>query len=96
MEKEEIKKEAVKIVRKYLPREYKIFLFGSWAKGDALETSDLDIGILGEKEVPWELMHKILEDIEEIPTLRSIDIVDLKSTGENYTNKILEYAKPLP
>ncbi|MBU1159709.1 nucleotidyltransferase domain-containing protein [Patescibacteria group bacterium] len=95
MEKEEIKKEAVKIIRKYLPEEYKILLFGSWAKGDALKTSDLDIGILGKKEVAWELMHKILEEMEEIQTLRSIDVVDLKSTGKNYANKILEYAKPL-
>ncbi len=88
-------KESVKIIRKYLPADYKIVLFGSWARDNALDTSDIDIGVAGKKEVPRELMHKILDEIGELPTLISIDIVDLMSTEENYKNKILEYAKPL-
>jgi hypothetical protein len=95
MDKDLAIKETIKKIRKYLPKDYKIFLFGSWAKGNALETSDLDIGILGKKEVPWESMHKILEETEEVQTLRSIDIVDLNTKGENYRKNILEYAKPL-
>lgn len=95
MDKDLVIKESVKIIRKYLPVDYKVILFGSWARGNALDSSDIDIGILGEKEIEWEIMHKIIEEIEKMPTLRSIDIVDLMSTEENYKNKILEYAKPL-
>lgn len=95
MKLKSIIEEVVKIIRKYLPENYKILMFGSWVKGDAWETSDLDIGILGKENVSWNLMHKILEEINEIPTLRSIDVVDLMSVGEKYKQKILEYAKPL-
>lgn len=88
-------KEIVKIIKKYLPKEYRIFLFGSWAKGNALETSDIDIGIFGKEKIPSDLKNKILDDVEEIPTLRSIDIVDLMLADDDYKNKILGYAKHL-
>ncbi len=95
MLKEEIIKEASKIIREYLGEEYKVLLFGSWAKGDALETSDIDIGILGKNTVPFQTMVQIKERIEKIPTLRGIDIVDLKSVGEEFRRGVLEYAKVL-
>ncbi len=95
MNKDVIIKEAKKIIRNYLPEDYKILIFGSWAKGNSLETSDIDIGILGKKEVSWHLMAKILQEIENIPTLRSIDVVDLNSVEKGFKNKVLEYAKVL-
>lgn len=95
MEKENIIKEAVGIISKHLTSNYKILLFGSWAKGDALETSDIDIAILGEKEVPWDIMAKILNEKDNIRTLRSIDIVDLNLVEDSFRNDVLQYAKPL-
>lgn len=95
MDKDLVIKEIIKKIRKYLPENYKILIFGSWAKDNALETSDIDIGILGKKEIDWSLMHKILEETDDITTLRSLDIVDLMSVGKDYREKILEYAKPL-
>ena len=82
-------------IKSYLSNEYKVLIFGSWARGDALETSDIDIGILGKKRVPWNLMVKILEKTGEIPTLRSIDIVDLNAVDENFKNNVLRHAKIL-
>lgn len=95
MDKDLAIKEVIKKIRKYLPENYKILIFGSWAKNNALDASDIDIGILGKEAIAWNLMHKILEEVDEIPTLRSLDIVDLMSVGKNYREKILEYAKPL-
>jgi uncharacterized protein len=95
MEKDKIIKEAVQIVKKDLSDDYKVFLFGSWAKGNALETSDIDIGILGKKKVKWSLMARILEKIESIPTLRSIDVVDLNSVDKNFKNNVMKHAKIL-
>lgn len=95
MEKENIIKEIVNIIKKYLAGNYKILLFGSWAKGNALETSDIDIAILGEKKVSWDIMAKILEEKENIRTLRSIDIVDLNAKSEVFRNNVLKYAKAL-
>lgn len=95
MEKDSIIEEAVKIIRRYLSDDYKIFLFGSWAKGDALETSDIDIGILGEGKTPDDLMFRILREVETIPTLRKIDVVDFNLVEENFKNSALEHAKSL-
>lgn len=95
MDKDLILEKAVKIIRESLSEDYKILLFGSWAKGNALDTSDIDIGILGEKKAPFEIMVKIFEKAEEIPTLRSIDIVDLMTKDKKYKKNVLKYAKIL-
>lgn len=95
MKKEDIIKEAVNIIKKYLTGNYKILLFGSWVRGDALETSDIDIGILGDEEVPWNIMAKILSEKENIYTLRAIDIVDLRAKNEKFSENVLKYGKVL-
>lgn len=87
--------EVVKIITHFLPSDYKIFLFGSWAKNNALDTSDIDIAILGKTKVEWDKMVQILNAKENIPTLRSIDIVDLNSKEENFKSNVLKYARPL-
>lgn len=95
MDKDRVINDAVEVIRAYLGSEYKILLFGSWAKGDALETSDIDIGVLGNGEVPWGIMRKIRDEIEEIPTLRKIDVVDLQAKGEKFKEQVLSYARSL-
>lgn len=95
MNKKIIIKEITKIIRDYLPESYKILIFGSWAKDNALETSDIDIGILGKKEIPWSIMVKILEEVEKIPTLRKIDIVDFNAVDDNFKKNALKYATVL-
>ena len=93
MEKDAIIDEVVAIIRRYLPEKYKIYIFGSWAKGNALETSDLDIGILGDIAVDSGIMDRIVKETEIIPTLRSIDVVDLQTKTDDFRKSILEYAK---
>jgi len=95
MEKDELIKKITDIIKGYLKENYKIFLFGSFAKNKALTTSDIDIGILGETKVPWSTMVKIKEEIDKIPTLRSIDLVDLNAVSENFKNNVLRNAKVL-
>lgn len=95
MDKRTVLREAIKIIRRYLGEEYRLYLFGSWAKGEARETSDFDIGILGETEVSWSIMTKINSEIRGIQTLRKIDVVDLNATSERFRNSALRSAKEL-
>ncbi len=96
MDKEEILREILKIIRRYLPeKDFKLFLFGSWAKESAEPTSDIDIGILGEKNVDDFVLLRIKEEVGGIPTLRSVDIVDLNKADEKFKKEVLSYAKPL-
>lgn len=84
------------VVRRHLaPNAYALVLFGSHAKGDAYPTSDVDIGIVGREPVPFPTMTKILEEKDEIPTLRKIDLVDLQAMSDAFRENVLSYAKRL-
>jgi uncharacterized protein len=91
--------EAIQSVREILSRElpsgYKPVLFGSWAKGTARSTSDIDIGIVGDHPVPNDRMVEIRAKVEAIPTLRKIEVVDLQTTDERFREHAMEHAKPL-
>lgn len=49
-----------------------VILFGSRAKGTALQCSDIDIAVSGVSD-----METLREEIDEIPTLFTVDLVDL-------------------
>lgn len=95
MEKEKIIREVVKIIKDAINpgRRYKIVLFGSTAKGDNTDTSDIDVGILADKKIPFSVMVKIREQVEEIKTLRKIDVVDFNSMGEDFKTNALKGSK---
>ncbi len=76
---EKLKQEILNIVSRYLNlKEYRVFFFGSRVNGKGDERSDVDIGIEGPTEIPFEVMGKILEDLEKLPILYKIEAVDFK------------------
>jgi len=93
MKKEAIINEVVEIISRYLSEEYKVYLFGSWAKGNALEASDLDIGIFGKSRVADDIMTKISRETEIISTLRGIDVMDLQAKSDDFRKSVLEHAQ---
>lgn len=83
--KEKLKKEILEIVGKYLDlKEYRVFFFGSRVSGSGDERSDIDVGIEGAKPVPTGAMLDIQEEIEHLPTLYKIDIVDFYDVSEKF------------
>ena len=54
-------------------------LFGSFATGTALPTSDIDFVVYGCKDI-----DKLEKDLEEIETLRKIDIFDFDEIQNEY------------
>lgn len=68
-----------------------LFLFGSYATGNATETSDIDFVVKG-----VENMELLREQVDGIPTLKKIDLFDydtcmnsnLKGAMERYGRKI--------
>ena len=82
---EKIQKIA-KILKEYNPNA--IYLFGSRARGDNLETSDIDIAIdikLGFRE-----KRKLKEKIDKAVGLYSVDLVFLDETTQTFREKILK------
>jgi predicted nucleotidyltransferase len=96
MEAAEAIKEAVRAIRRHLPRrDAELFLFGSRAKSTHSEGSDIDIAILGSRRIAGPLLSRIKEDVRAIPTLRRIDIVDLNGSDARFKREVLSHAKTL-
>jgi len=57
----------------------KLSLFGSFAKGNAAFTSDIDFVVYGCKD-----LMKLEQDLEQIDTLRKIDIFDFESIRDEF------------
>jgi len=76
---------AAEVIRRHLPNPaYRLFLFGSRATGSAGERSDFDIGIEGPAAVPRQILAAIHEELEEAPTLHTIDVVDFARVSETF------------
>ena len=66
-------------------------LFGSFATGTALPTSDIDFVVYGCKDV-----EKLERELEEIDTLRKIDIFDYDSIHNEFLlEDIKKYGKQI-
>lgn len=88
---------AVAIIRGHLPDPaYKLFLFGSRASGKAHPRSDVDIGIEGPGPVPYETLAAIMAELEEAPTLFTLEVVDFKRMPEQFRVVALAHIRPAP
>ncbi|MBU1262207.1 nucleotidyltransferase domain-containing protein [bacterium] len=93
---ERLRKEVLDIVGRYLDIDlYKPFFFGSRVKGDSLLRADIDIGIEGPEELPCEIKLKIEEEINELPTLYKIDLVDFKNISVGFREEAMKQIETL-
>lgn len=91
-----ILKRIVQVIRRYLPDEsHRILLFGSWATLEAAPTSDIDIAIAGATAVDPAVMSEIHEEIDKLPTLRKIQIVDVQHVHDRFRDRILSQGQVL-
>jgi uncharacterized protein len=81
----EAAKFAVSVIRRHVPDPaYRVFLFGSRAAGRATERSDIDIGIEGPAPVPGPALAAIHEELDESPTLYTVEVVDFTRVPEKF------------
>ena len=86
---DEILAEVADIIARFLP-EARILLFGSRARDDAEPTSDFDFAIDAGSKIPLDVIARIEDEIEELHTLKSIDIVDLHRVNPAFKTIILK------
>lgn len=87
-----LKKEILEIVGKHLDlKKYKVFFFGSRAAGKGDERSDIDIGVEGRKPLPAGVLLDIREEIENLPTLYKIEIVDFLQVDKRFRKVALRH-----
>ncbi|OGD87294.1 hypothetical protein A2164_04025 [Candidatus Curtissbacteria bacterium RBG_13_35_7] len=82
---DKLKKEIIDIVGKYLNLgKYNVFFFGSRVNNRGSERSDIDVGIEGPRPIPPRIYSDIKDEIDKIPILYSIDVVDFKKVSPDF------------
>jgi predicted nucleotidyltransferase len=79
----------VPIIVKYLP-DAKIILYGSRARGDAREGSDIDVALDMGHAIDTLIMSNIIGDLEESQLPICFDIVDFRKISEDMQNRIFK------
>lgn len=83
--KEKLRRDILAVASKYLDiDEHQVFFFGSRVGREGDERSDIDIGIEGAEKLPLETIARIKEDLSNLPTLYSFDIVDFRRADDDF------------
>ena len=80
---------AARAVRDLTGPTTRVLWYGSWVRGTAVPRSDVDLAIVEDGAVPPLVMARLRERIDEIATLRKIDLVDIHAVGEGMRTRIL-------
>jgi predicted nucleotidyltransferase len=65
-----------------------VWLFGSCARGDVLQHSDIDIAILPRDELPSGFFSDLAESVEESSIPYDVDIVDLRRAAATLIDEV--------
>ena len=65
-----------------------VWLFGSCARGEILQHSDIDIGILPRGDLPTGLFSELRERIEESSIPYDVDLVDLRQAAPTLIEEV--------
>ncbi|MBI4064451.1 MAG: nucleotidyltransferase domain-containing protein [Elusimicrobia bacterium] len=91
---EKLKKEILAIMAKHLDlRDYRVFFFGSRVRGDSFPRSDIDLGIEGVHQLAAPTKMAIEDELENLPTLYTIELVDFKTVPERFRGEALKYSE---
>jgi predicted nucleotidyltransferase len=88
-------REVSRILRQLLPAQYGAVLFGSRATGRAQSGSDWDIGLLGPQPLAGGVVQMIRDELDDLPTLHSFDVVDLRTVPEYFRQTALRGAQAI-
>ena len=72
----------------------KAILFGSRARGDARQWSDIDLAIEGGKDLPRDILSALREAFEESNILLNVDVVDLRDASAQIRSAVLREGVP--
>ena len=68
--------------------EAEVWLFGSCARGEVLQHSDIDIAILPRDELPSGFFSDLAESIEESSIPYDVDVVDLRRAAPTLVEEV--------
>ncbi|MDP9048537.1 MAG: nucleotidyltransferase domain-containing protein [Bacteroidota bacterium] len=74
---------------------FRAFIFGSQANKLVLSRSDIDLGIIADDKITIQQMAKIQADIEALPMLYNIDLVNFSEVDEQFKSISLKNVESL-
>jgi predicted nucleotidyltransferase len=98
-----VKSRLAAIAKKHFAstRGVSVFIFGSRAGGHFTTQSDFDVGIMIRKRdgalarVPLRVLSHINEELETIPLLQRIDLVDFSRVNDEFKSVALQRTVPV-
>lgn len=92
---EDLKKNILFIFGEHLDlKKYKVFFFGSRVSGKNRESSDIDVGVEG-PTISRIVLSQIKEEIENLPTLYTIEVVDFNNVSVKFKEVANQYVESL-
>ena len=93
---QKLKAEILEILGKHLDlSRHKVFFFGSRVSGRANASSDIDIGIEGPNPISHKVLSNIEDEINALPILYKIEIVDFKRVSHEFREVALQRIESL-
>ncbi|GGB36086.1 nucleotidyltransferase domain-containing protein [Virgibacillus dakarensis] len=65
-----------------------VYLFGSWARMEEKRTSDIDVALQSQEEIPTIKLVELRERIEESTLPYRVDLVDLSKANPDIVKKV--------
>lgn len=87
---ERLRQQLHELAGKYRKKGMHLFIFGSFARADQRTTSDLDLGIEWERKRSEKLFTQPYNEIQELPTIRKIDLVDFEKAEKKFKDTALK------
>ena len=88
---EKLKRELLEIIGRHVDlTECAVFFFGSRLEAQGDERSDIDLGIEGPRRIPSGALARIREELERVPLLYKIDVVDFRDAAEDFRRVALQ------
>lgn len=73
----------------------RLYLYGSWARGNAVERSDLDFAVDGPKPYDLATFGEAVQALDDLPTLRAVSLIDLAAVEPDFRAEVLRHGNSL-
>ncbi|MBM4259518.1 MAG: nucleotidyltransferase domain-containing protein [Deltaproteobacteria bacterium] len=70
-------------------KKVRVYLFGSWARGEATRISDIDVALDPQTTLPRGTLAQLRERLEESHVPYRVDVVDLTHTSPEFRQRVI-------
>ncbi len=85
---------AVEVHRRLGPG-VRVYWFGSWVDGRPEPGSDIDLAVEAPQPIPHDRMAELRTWANDLPTLYTVDLLDLGEVGATPRERVLRTGRPL-